>query len=56
VQEQEIELAVGDVVQIGQYTVTVIDIDGPEVSFRIDSSESDEFTVEDNQPVVYLGK
>ena len=55
-QEQEIELAVGDVVQIGQYTVTVIDIDGLEVSFRVDSLEFDEFAIEDNQPAIYLGK
>ena len=55
-QEREIELAVGDAVRIGQYTVTVIDIDGPEVSFRVDSLESDEFAIEDNQPAMYYGK
>ena len=39
--EYELELAVGDVVQIGEMTVTVVDIDGPDVSFRIDSSPAD---------------
>lgn len=31
----EIELTVGDVVQIGEYTVTVIDLEDGEVTFRI---------------------
>lgn len=34
--EQEVELAVGDVVRIGDHLLTVIDIDGDDVSFRID--------------------
>lgn len=34
--EQTIELSVGDVVYIGDQTLTVIDIDGDEVSFRVD--------------------
>lgn len=34
--EQTIELSVGDVVYIGDRTLTVIDIDGDEVSFRVD--------------------
>ena len=33
---QELDLAVGDVVQIGEYTVTVIDIENEEVTFRVD--------------------
>ena len=32
----EFELSVGDVLYIGEHMVTVIDIDGPDVSFRID--------------------
>jgi len=61
VQEQEIELAVGEVVQIGRYTVTVIDIDGTEVSFRIDLPESDEreldeLVIENSQPAMRHGK
>ena len=35
----EFELSVGDVLQIGEHTVTVVDIDGPDVSFRIDGVE-----------------
>lgn len=37
---REFELSVGDVLQIGEHTVTVIDIDGMDVSFRIDSEET----------------
>lgn len=44
-QEHELELSVGDVVRIGTYTVTVIDVDGPEVSFRIDSEEPNEIEI-----------
>lgn len=35
--EYEFELSVGDVIEMGEYTMTVIDIDGEEVSFRLDS-------------------
>ena len=48
-QEQEFELSVGDVVQIGDYLVTVIDFDGPEVSFRVDPVGSEELAVDDMQ-------
>lgn len=37
--EQELELSIGDVLHIGEYTVTVIDIDGGTVSFRFDTEE-----------------
>jgi hypothetical protein len=40
VHELELELAVGDMVQIGDYMLTVIDTDGQEVSFRVDTLES----------------
>ncbi|MEX2286564.1 MAG: hypothetical protein WD648_05690 [Planctomycetaceae bacterium] len=39
-QFREFELTVGDVVQIGDHAMTVIDIDGLEVSFRIDTPDS----------------
>jgi hypothetical protein len=39
---REFELSVGDVLQIGNHTITVIDIDGLDVSFRIDSEDSAE--------------
>lgn len=38
VQFQELEVAVGDVLRIGEMTVTVIDIENGEVTFRIDDS------------------
>ncbi len=37
--EYEIDLSVGDVLCLGNRTVTVVDIDGPNVSFRIDRDE-----------------
>ena len=40
VQSHELDLAVGDVLQLGDKTVTVIDIDQGEVTFRIDDGES----------------
>jgi hypothetical protein len=42
VQELSFELSVGDVLQIGDQLVTVVDIDGPDVTFRIDPFESQE--------------
>jgi hypothetical protein len=45
VQEYELELSIGDVLQVGDCTVTVIDIEGSEVSFRVDSQESEEMFV-----------
>ena len=53
--EREIELSVGDVVRIGEYTVTVVDVDGLEVSFKIDSSESDDVHVVGHQTAVGRG-
>ena len=41
VQEYEFELSVGDVLHIGERQFTVLDIEGLEVSFRIDSDDSD---------------
>ena len=38
----EIELTVGEVVQIGEYTVTVIDLENGEVTFRIQEPEAEE--------------
>lgn len=40
VQTQEIEVTVGDIFRIGDTTVTVIDIDNGEVTFRIDDGDS----------------
>ena len=35
-QLHELELMVGDVLQIGEYTVTVLDIENGEVTFRVE--------------------
>lgn len=37
--EHELELAVGETVRIGDFCVTVIDIEGGEVAFRIDPAD-----------------
>lgn len=42
----EIELTVGEVVQIGEYTVTVIDLENGEVTFRIHTPDADDEVVE----------
>lgn len=39
---QEFELSVGDTIIVGGVAVTVVDIDGPDVSFRIDSDGDNE--------------
>ncbi len=41
VQFHEVDLAVGDVLHIGNTTVTVIDIDHGEVTFRVDNGDPD---------------
>ncbi len=38
-QLHEFELTVGDVLQIGEHTVTVLDIENGEVTFRVEESE-----------------
>ncbi len=40
VREYEFELSVGDVLQVGESRFTIIDIDGLEVSFRVDSDDT----------------
>lgn len=39
VQHTEFELGVGESIQIGNQILTVIDIDGPEISVRIDDAD-----------------
>ncbi|MBX3437988.1 MAG: hypothetical protein KF861_10895 [Planctomycetaceae bacterium] len=38
-QAQEIELSIGDSIQIDEHTVTIVDIEGDVVSFRVDHQE-----------------
>lgn len=46
----ELELAVGDVIQIGDYTVTVIDLESGEVTFRVQEPAADESAGENSTP------
>ena len=46
----EFELNVGDVVQVGDYTVTVIDLENGEVTFRIQEPVPDEDPAESGSP------
>ena len=39
-QLHELELSVGDVLQVGEHTVTVLDIENGEVTFRVEESDS----------------
>jgi len=39
VHEQEIELSIGDSLQIGEHTVTIVEIEGDKVTFRVDHEE-----------------
>lgn len=41
-QEHHLELSVGDVVQIGEFLLTLVDIDGADVSFRLDPQNAEE--------------
>jgi hypothetical protein len=52
----ELELTVGDVLQIGEHTVTVLDIDNDEVTFRIQESgrENSEHGDETSEEFVVL--
>lgn len=38
----EMELSVGDVVVVGETVLTVVDIDGTDVSFRVESTDAAE--------------
>ena len=42
----EIELTVGDVLQIGEFTVTVIDLENGEVTFRIQEPVLDDEVID----------
>lgn len=42
VQFQELDLVVGDVVSVGGVTLTIIDIENDEVTFRVDDGHSAE--------------
>ena len=44
--EQEFDLAVGDVVQVGDHRVTVVEIENDNVVFRIEEVLEDELLLE----------
>lgn len=46
VNESEVELSLGETVQIGDYSVTILDVDGDTIHIRIDSSEDGEHVAE----------
>ena len=41
----EIELEIGEVLLVGDLTLTIVDIDHDDVTFKIDQSDSDEQTL-----------
>ncbi len=43
-QEHLIELRIGETLQVGQYKVTVIDVDGDELCVQIDGHDDDDFS------------
>lgn len=43
--DSEIELSVGETFYVGGYALTVLDIDGDEIQFRIDSPDDDDSAV-----------
>lgn len=43
--DSEIELSVGETFYVGGYALTVLDIDGDEIQFRIDSPDDDDAAV-----------
>lgn len=42
VQRQELDLAIGDIFRIGDTTITVIDIENGEITFKIDDADLNE--------------
>jgi hypothetical protein len=47
---QEIDLAAGDSLRIGQHVVTVLDVDGDQVTFRIENLETGELLIQTTPP------
>lgn len=45
-QEQQFELSVGDVLQIGESVVMVMDVDNGTATFRIDNEKAEAFAFE----------
>ena len=47
VHEKEFDLSVGEALRVGDWFVTVVDIDGTDVSFRIDDRFDDDSALDD---------
>jgi riboflavin synthase alpha subunit len=43
--QSDVELAIGDSVQIGNHVLTVMEIQGEEITFRLDNAEEVDVTV-----------
>ncbi len=43
--EEAVELAVGDTLVVGGHCVTIVEIDGPEICFRIDDADEQDVLV-----------
>lgn len=41
--EREIEVGVGDTLQVGDYFVTILDVEGDEIRIRIESEDGSSF-------------
>jgi hypothetical protein len=50
-EQHEVELAVGDILRLGLCTMTVMDIDGAEVTFRLDEDQPDEPPASPRRPL-----
>lgn len=46
----ELDLISGESVQIGQHVVTVLDVDGDQVTFRIENLETGELLIQTSPP------
>jgi len=51
--EREFDLSIGDVLRVGDHLVTVVDIDGEDVSFRIEDSPEEDLVLESTQWLEY---
>lgn len=47
---QELDLTAGESVQIGQHLITVLDVDGDQVTFRIENLETGELLIQTTPP------
>lgn len=46
----ELDLTAGESVQIGQHLITVLDVDGDQVTFRIENMETGDLLIQTSPP------